>query len=78
MHYRAKEKIMQKIDCSLLVVCSEHLVVCQDKKLQSMTFDGTRDKEWNFTSFIRYIKVTGGPPGKEGLLLGLKNGQVGI
>lgn len=76
MHYRAKEKIMQKIDCSLLVVCSEHLVVCQDMKLQSMNFNGTRDKEWNFTSFVRYIKVTGGPSGREGLILGLKNGQV--
>ncbi|KAK9891411.1 hypothetical protein WA026_014648 [Henosepilachna vigintioctopunctata] len=76
MHYRAKEKIMQRIECSLLVVCSEHLVICQDKKLQSMTFNGTRDKEWNFSSSIQYIKTTGGPPGKEGLVVGLKNGQV--
>jgi intraflagellar transport protein 122 len=76
MHYRAKEKITQKLECSLLVVCTEHLVVCQEKKLQSMFFSGQNEKEWNFDSPIRYIKIIGGPPGKEGLILGLKNGQV--
>ncbi|XP_030763034.1 intraflagellar transport protein 122 homolog [Sitophilus oryzae] len=76
MHYRAKEKIAQKLECSLLVVCSNHIVICQEKNLQSMFFSGDKEKEWNFTSPIRYIKNVGGPPSREGLLLGLKNGQV--
>lgn len=67
---------MQKLDCSLLVVCTEHLVICQETTLQSMFFNGEREKEWKFDSQIRYIKNIGGPAGKEGLLLGLKNGQV--
>lgn len=76
MHYKVKEKIAQKFDCSLLVVCSQNLVLCQDMKLQSLDFGGVLQREWIMDSFIRYIKVTGGPHGREGLLLGLKNGQV--
>lgn len=76
MHYRVKEKITQKLDCNLLVVCTDHLIVCQETTLQSMFFNGETEKEWQFDSPIRYIKIIGGPPGKEGLILGLKNGQV--
>lgn len=76
MHYRVREKITQKLDCSLLVICSEHLVVCQEKTLQSMSFQGLKDREWTFESPIRYIKIIGGPPRQEGLILGLKSGQV--
>lgn len=76
MHYRVKEKISKKFDCSLLVVCSQNLVLCQDKTLQSLDFNGQLQREWTMASSIRYIKVTGGPPGREGLLLGLKNGEV--
>ncbi|KAF5280569.1 hypothetical protein FQR65_LT00320 [Abscondita terminalis] len=76
MHYRVKEKITQKLDCSLLVVCAEHLVVCQEKELRSLTFAGVKERDWTFETSIRYIKVIGGLPQKEGLILGLKNGQV--
>jgi intraflagellar transport protein 122 len=76
MHYRVKEKIAKKFDCSLLVVCAQHLVLCQETKLQSLDFSGLLQREWLLDSFIRYIKVTGGPGGREGLFLGLKNGQV--
>lgn len=76
MHYKVKEKIGKKFDCSLLVVCTQNLVLCQEKKLQSLDFAGTMQREWVLDSYIRYIKVTGGPGGREGLLLGLKDGQV--
>lgn len=76
MHYRVRDKITQKLECNLLVVCTKHLIICQERKLHCMTFTGTKEREWVLDSTIRYIKVIGGPTGKEGLILGLKNGQV--
>ncbi|KAM4571964.1 intraflagellar transport protein 122 homolog [Fundulus diaphanus] len=76
MHYRISKKICKKFECNLLVVCSQHIILCQEKRLQCLSFDGVNEKEWVMESMIRYIKVIGGPPGKEGLLVGLKNGAI--
>uniref|UniRef100_A0AAY4D3U5 Intraflagellar transport protein 122 homolog n=1 Tax=Denticeps clupeoides TaxID=299321 RepID=A0AAY4D3U5_9TELE len=76
MHYRVKEKICRRFECNLLVVCSQHIILCQEKRLQCLSFTSVKEREWLMESLIRYIKVIGGPPGREGLLVGLKNGAI--
>ncbi|KAI8996741.1 hypothetical protein BC832DRAFT_598279 [Gaertneriomyces semiglobifer] len=76
VHYRIKDKIHKTLECNLLVVTSKHIVLCLDKKLQCYNVAGEKEREWNLDALVRYIKVIGGPRGKEGLLVGLKNGQV--
>lgn len=76
MHYKNIEKIKQKFVCSLLVVTTNHIILCQERKLQLYSFQGVLEREWNLDALIRYIKVVGGAPKREGLLVGLKNGHV--
>lgn len=76
MHYAVKEKILKRFDCSLLVVCAQHIVLCQDRGLQCLDFKGVLQRQWVMDALIRYIKVIGGPSGREGLMVGLKNGEV--
>jgi intraflagellar transport protein 122 len=76
MHYKHIEKIKQRFECSLLVVTTQHILLCQEKRLQLYTFQGKLEREWHMDSLIRYIKVVGGASQKEGLLVGLKSGSV--
>ncbi|KAF4638299.1 WD domain, G-beta repeat-containing protein [Toxoplasma gondii] len=76
MKYRETARIKHAFDCSLMLVTSSYLVRCTKAKLQLYSLAGTFEREWNLGSVIRYIKVVGGPPASEGILAGLKNGQV--
>ncbi|KAL2917328.1 hypothetical protein HK105_202992 [Polyrhizophydium stewartii] len=76
MHYRIKEKLQKNLECNLLVVTSQNIILCLERKLQMFSFIGEKEHEWVLDSLIRYIKVVGGPRGREGLLVGLKDGQV--
>ena len=74
--YQSATKIQQKLECNLLVVTSSHVILCQERKLQLYGFEGVKEREWVLDSVIRYIKVVGGPPFREGLLVGLKSGMI--
>ena len=76
MQYRMSCVIQKKLECNLLVVTSLHVILCQEKKLLMLTFTGVKEREWVLESVIRYIKIVGGPVGREGLLVGLKNGSI--
>ncbi|XP_014208959.2 intraflagellar transport protein 122 homolog [Copidosoma floridanum] len=75
MHYRVREKLLQFLECSLLVM-TNNLILYFEKRLQSISFGGSVKREWILDSSICCVKVTGGPIGQERLLAGLKNGQV--
>ena len=54
MRYRVKDKINEKLECNLLVVCTNHLILCQEKRLQCLSFKGVKEREWIMESLIRY------------------------
>lgn len=76
-------RINKPLQSGLLVSCQScscgpTFPSLQEKRLQCLSFTGVKEKEWVMESLIRYIKVIGGPPAREGLLVGLKNGAVSI
>ena len=76
MKYKAYKKINKKIDCFLLFVVSQHLILVFEKKIQLLSVSGVLEREWVLDSNIRYVKTISGPPKREGMLVGLKNGSV--
>lgn len=71
MHYRIRDKLTQSLNCNLLVVTTNHLILCLEKRLQSLTFTGVIEREWILDGAITYIKVVGGPSSQECLIAGL-------
>ena len=75
LRYTPREKLPLTVECNLLVLTARHFLLCHQRKLQLYGFGGAREREWNLDAEIRYVKVTGGPAGREGLVVGLADGQ---
>jgi intraflagellar transport protein 122 len=64
------------MDCSLLLLTSRHLVLCQDHRLRLIDDTGALVREWALDAVVRYVRVAGGSAGHESLLVGLRNGHI--
>lgn len=67
MYYRVKEKIVKKFECNLLVVCSDHIILCQVCALKWVHLDlkiavqiaGT--KSWYLGEKLQWILLLDSP-----------------
>ncbi|KAI3385593.1 hypothetical protein SNEBB_004232 [Seison nebaliae] len=76
MQYKLLNKIHKKIDCVAVFILSSYLILCKERKIESIDFDGNKINEWTLDSKTTFVKIIGGPPGSEGMLVGQRNGQV--
>ncbi len=78
MHFRLrKERItIGEKSCDHIAVTSNNILFCRGNMIESYTFTGIRERVWLLDGVVRYIKVDGGPDGKEGIIIGLDNGLV--
>lgn len=76
MNYKIRARFNKKVDCQSLIVLSNNILFGQDRVIQCYSFEGYMVRDWTLESFPRCIKVTGGPPGREGVIFGCKNGQI--
>jgi intraflagellar transport protein 122 len=79
MHFRARKErmTMSERKSDLMVVTSQHLLFTIDNVVELYSFGGIREKVWYMESSINFIRVDGGPEGREGVIYGLENGVVG-
>lgn len=75
MQYRIKEKISQNLSCNILAVTANHLILCNDKKLQCLVAarlmpDSKNPREWILDDLVTYLKVIGGPANQECVIAG--------
>lgn len=46
---------MQALECNLLVVTNDNIILCLERKLQLYNFKGDKEREWVLEAIIRCI-----------------------
>ena len=71
-------------DLSLILLTSNHLVVCHENHIylyllsNDVALITNVERDWSFETDVRYLRVLGGAPKREGMLCGTKSGEVYI
>lgn len=66
-------------DCSLLLISSNHVIICLENRIQLISTKSTNnisEREWTFDGEVSYLKVIGGPPNRESLICGVSTGEI--
>ena len=75
-----KDRIFAAAPPEKLLVAAQHILVGEGRKLAACAFEcgdtRRREREWVFEAHVTCARVDGGPPGREGVLVGLANGKV--
>ncbi|CAL8469254.1 g8795 [Coccomyxa elongata] len=69
-------RIDRSLECNLMMIAAHHLILCQERELQLLTFQGEMVNKWSVGAPVRYLRMVGGLEGSEGLVAGLKDGAV--
>ncbi|CDJ30789.1 WD-repeat protein, putative [Eimeria mitis] len=75
LEYREVRRLMGSFECSLMLLTANSVVLCKGNTLRLQEIEGSVKRQWTLRASVRYIRVLGGPPGAETLLVGLKNGE---
>ena len=74
--YKAQCKFNKTLPSNFFFLGAENFVVADETRIQCFDFRENMIREWKMESPITYLKMTEGLPSKEGLLIGLKNGEI--
>jgi len=74
--YKPLCKFNKILPSNFFYLGAENFVVADESRIQCFDFRENMIREWKMESEITYLKMTEGPPKNEGLLVGLKNGEI--
>lgn len=79
MHFRLRRERIHAsntIPCESMIITGINILFFETNIAQMFSFDGVLLRQWSLESNITCVKISSGPEGKEGIILGLQNGLV--